>query len=317
MTAPATETKTARLDLKAGPSGEFTVRFATKRDAAGELVIDHDGDVYADGAIGEQPIHVGCWNHGSCSGPAGTGRTFETRSDIRAAGQLLMNTQAGREEHARWTALGAAAEFSYQYRVKDFDRITVRGRPVRRLKSLEVISVDLVARGAGINTGIVALKSACGCPGDGDLRELAAAAKATLARYAPAPPDASAEELRELVQESKRLLDPYPEVPERDVSPKVATAAREAVAKAAAAVDIEIPRIRWFRHNVIGGGKASRKGFSFELMPGEGIFLHAGLPVSAAPFVAAHEVAHLVGAPTEEDADQFARGLGYSYGRTS
>ncbi len=312
---PQTETKIAQLDLKAGPSGEFTVRFATKRDAAGELVIDHDGDVYADGAIGEQAIHVGCWNHGSCSGPAGTGRTFETRSDMRAKGQLLMNTQAGREEHARWTALGAAAEFSYQYRVLDFDRLTVRGRTVRRLKSLEVVSVDLVARGAGINTGIVELKG-CGCPGDAELRELAAAAKATLARYAPTTPD-NAQELRELVKESKRLLDPYPEVPEPAVCPKVAAAAREAVAKAAAAVDIEVPRVRWFRDNVIGGGKASRKGFSFELMPAEGIFLHADLPVALASFVAAHEVAHLIGAPTEEDADEFARRLGYSYGRTS
>jgi hypothetical protein len=162
--APVERKEGAFLECKA--SGEFVVRIATKRDASGQLVIDLDGDVYADGAVGEQPIVIGCWNHGNgCPGPAGTGETFETRADIRAAGRLLMETEHGRDEYARWQALGAQARFSYVYRVLDADFIEVRGQRVRRLKAIEVISVDLVATPAGVGTGIVSLKCE-GCGGE-------------------------------------------------------------------------------------------------------------------------------------------------------
>ena len=170
---PMTEVKALQLE-KAEDTGEFVIRFAIKRDAKGRPVVDKDGDVYEDGAVGEQNVIVGCWNHGdSCPGPAGVGGTAESESDIRASGRLLLETSHGSNEHARWKALGEQAEFSYRFRVVDFDYIALEGQQVRRLKRMEVVSIDLVDNPAGVGTGIVSLKD-CGWTGScscGDLTE--------------------------------------------------------------------------------------------------------------------------------------------------
>jgi hypothetical protein len=152
------------------PSGEFEIIIATKRDDAGELAVDHDDDVYADGAVGSQRVTVGCWNHAvECESAPGSAITFETPRDVRAAGRLDVDTPAGAAEFAVWKALGAAAKFSYRYHVLDAAALNLGGRRVRELRRLEITSVDLVQRPAGIGTGIASLKAAgaCGgtCPG--------------------------------------------------------------------------------------------------------------------------------------------------------
>lgn len=283
-----TETKTAQLELK-GDTGEFVVRFATKRDAQGELVIDHDGDVYADGAVDVQPVTVGCYNHGSCEGPAGIGSTFETETDIRAKGKLLMDTQHGRDEFARWKALGAAAEFSYIFRVLDSADGFVGDRPVRQLKRLEVISVDLVARGAGIDTGILSLKSNCGCPGEGqdDWRADVAAEKARFDNMA------AREAIRAEKARFEQLTDPYPTVCPETVNARIRAGAAIGLKLAAEKLRVPEPTVRWYRTGL--GGKSSRYGYHQLGDPGT-VHLLATMPRERVAEVAAHELAHVLGA---------------------
>lgn len=305
MTARATaetETKAASPVLKADATGEFEIRFATKRDAGGELVVDHDGDVYADGAIGEQQVLVGCWNHGdACPGPAGTATTFETSADIRAKGRLLVETEHGRDEFARWRALGAMAEFSYQFRVLDHDYIPVNGRTVRRLKRLEVISVDLVARGAGIGTGIVSLKSgsACGCPVKAELLQLKAESLRILSGE---PGDAGEAAVRKVLMAEKarfeELMAEYPEVADATVPPSTRDAAAKGAAAAARQLGIDPPEIRWFRKGLTGS--PTRLGFTCSLAPQHVAHLRGDLAPETAYEVAAHEVAHLAGADEDQ-----------------
>ena len=152
----------------ADATGAFEIIFASKRDDAGELVIDKQGDVYADGAVGGQRVSIGCLNHGSCDGPAGSALTFETEKDIRARGSLDLSTEHGRYQYDVWKALGERAEFSYSFGVNDSETTVVNRRQVRMLKSLRVVSIDLVQAPAGNGTRIISLKSACECDGTCD-----------------------------------------------------------------------------------------------------------------------------------------------------
>ena len=156
-----TERKSVAVEFK--QTGDFEVVFATKREASGELIIDHDGDVYADGVVGVQSVDIGCINHVGCESPAGKGETFETERDIRARGRLDLSTDHGRYQYDIWKALGDRAEFSYIFSIVEADHIEVRGQRVRRLKQLVVYSIDLVQSPAGIDTRIVDLKRKCSC----------------------------------------------------------------------------------------------------------------------------------------------------------
>ncbi len=160
-----TETKETEGVTTPDDAGEFEIIFASKRDDAGELVIDKQGDVYADGAVGGQRVSIGCLNHGSCDGPAGSALTFETPKDVRARGKLDLSTEHGRYQYDVWKALGERAEFSYRFKVLDSESGTVNSRKVRMLKALRVVSIDLVQAPAGNGTRIVSLKSACECGG--------------------------------------------------------------------------------------------------------------------------------------------------------
>lgn len=292
------EQKRAQVELK-GAEGAFIVRFATKRDAGGELVIDHDGDVYADGAIGAQDVVIGCWNHGTCEGPAGTAKTFETTADIRAEGRLLVETRAGAEEYARWKALGASAEFSYVFQVLDADEVVVRGRRVRRLKALDVISVDLVARGAGINTGIVALKGGCGCP-ETDWRDELRREKRRFEAFE------ASRDLVGLKAQALGLIDPYPAVECKAVPFLVREAAAVGARLAAEWLGLqEAPPVRFFKCRPEMGGRPQRLGYN---RLGEGVaWVSVDISPREALEVAAHEVGHIgMNAETHEQVYEFS-----------
>lgn len=293
-TTSATETKTAGLELKADEPGAFVVRFATKRDADGELIIDRDGDVYADDAVGVQPVVIGCHNHGSCAGPAGRGMTQETASEILAVGRLDLSTPHGRDEYATWKALGDRAQFSYVYRVRDFDHIEVRGRRVRRLKSLEVISVDLVQNPAGIGTGIVSLKAACACGcegGSGCLEAVATRGQLLLQklRYA--------DTMREL---SRPKEDPYPFAYKQGGAPWADSrvAALFTVAMLAAGHDELRPEVKFFTSAPRGEQADFKTPFAvrgrFDPKQPDVLWVAADLEPWQAAQVAAHEFGHRV-----------------------
>lgn len=284
-----TATKSA-LGLKLAPTGEFELRLATKRTPDGEYVVDAHGDIYAHNSIGEQKTVIGCPEHGtSCGGPAGKAETFETATDIRARGQLDMETDRGRAEYLSWKALGDRIEFSYVYRPVVAEFGTLGEMEVRMLKSVQVLSIDRVSQGAGIDTGLLSLKSACGCPGEGqdDWRAVVAAEKARFDNMAA----------REVIRAEKarfeQLTDPYPTVCPDTVNERIRAGAAIGLKLAAEKLRVPEPAVRWYRTGL--GGKSSRYGYHQLTQPGT-VHLLATMPRERVAEVAAHELAHVVGA---------------------
>jgi len=146
----------AGLELKAGDAGAFEAVFARLQ------VVDHDNDVTLPGAF-RPGQHVGIepWNHAGGL-PVGRGQIYADSQEARVKGRFFLDTAGGRETYATLKELGSMAEWSYTFRILDAERGTFQGRPVRFLKSLDVVGVGPVARGAGIQTRTVAIKGASG-----------------------------------------------------------------------------------------------------------------------------------------------------------
>ena len=155
--------KVLEAKLAQGPDaqGVFDIVIATKRDGVGDLVVDKDGDIYRDGAIGVQRgIEIGCNQHSDCQlPPAGFADTGEDDRVVFARGQLSLETQHGQEQYSQWREHRETQEFSYRYIVNEQAPAMVDGRRVNELIRVTLLSIDPVARGAGVNTGIRSLKS--------------------------------------------------------------------------------------------------------------------------------------------------------------
>ena len=150
-----TETKSLTLELKEdAPEGSFAATFATLG------VVDHDGDITMPGAFedGKETL-IGAYQHAMSNLPIGKG---VIRSDDERAwidGQFFMDTPQGDAAYRTVKGAGSTLEWSYIYNVTDSEEATVDGQSVRRLKGIDVWSVDPVLRGAGIGTGTDSIKS--------------------------------------------------------------------------------------------------------------------------------------------------------------
>jgi predicted kinase len=152
-----TKTFTAPIQFKAQgeadtETGEFEATFATLR------VKDHHGDVTLPGAFTNgQAVIVEGWNH-DYSIPAGSGVIHADEERAWVEGRFFLDTQAGRENYRTIKNLGNA-EWSYTFDILQGEPGEWNGEQVRLLKSLDVVGVSPVTRGAGINTGTVVVKS--------------------------------------------------------------------------------------------------------------------------------------------------------------
>ncbi|MDA1147795.1 MAG: HK97 family phage prohead protease, partial [Chloroflexi bacterium] len=86
---------------------------------------------------------------------------------VRIEGSFFLDTPHGDAAFRTVRNLGKLAEWSYVFRVLDHSFGTWpvgagRNQPVRFLKALDVISVEPVARGAGIGTRTERIKAAHG-----------------------------------------------------------------------------------------------------------------------------------------------------------
>ena len=148
----------ASLELKQdGEPGSFVAVIATKDSGP-----DSDGDIYADGAIGEQDIMI-LPAHDSGHVPLGKGKTYETDTDIRVDGQFNLAIQSAKDWHeslkfdlANGKPIG---EWSYGYIVLDSAEERRDGQYVNLLKNVDVIEGSPVIRGAGNNTRTISAKS--------------------------------------------------------------------------------------------------------------------------------------------------------------
>ena len=188
--------KVLEAKLAAGPDdqGIFDVVIATKRDGVGDLVVDKDGDIYRDGAIGiQRGVPIGCDQHADCQlPPAGFADSDEDERVIFARGQLSLETEHGQQQYAQWKERRETQEFSYRYLVNEQAPAMVNGRRVNELIRVSLISIDPVAKGAGVNTGIRQLKSddtdckcagTCSCGGHDDGEDVRALLQAERKRF--------------------------------------------------------------------------------------------------------------------------------------
>ena len=148
----------SNIELKADSEGTFTARISTLN------VVDSDGDLTIAGAFPSKSVLVSAYQHGSWSGglPVGKAVINESGNDVLAEGQFNLNSAGGKEHYEVIKFAPELQEWSYGFKVLDYERdveVDGIGKVERILKSLEVIEISPVLRGAGINTATLAVKS--------------------------------------------------------------------------------------------------------------------------------------------------------------
>lgn len=154
-----------QIDLDGEPEGAFIARFSTFG------VVDVYGDVTTSSTFRDgQDVIVGAWGHNRLALPTGRGRV-EVRDDgAYIRGRFFLDTTHGRDTYLTVKGLGELQQWSYLFIVRDAAEVERDGMLVRELRSVDLISVDPVDRGAGFGTQTVAIK---GLPLSEDLRGVA------------------------------------------------------------------------------------------------------------------------------------------------
>ncbi len=141
-----------KQDEKDSERGEFMAVFSTLN------VIDHDGDVTEPGAFKDgQQVIIEPWNH-AWNLPAGKGIIQSDDEKAWVEGEFFLDTEAGRENYRTVKNLGSLAEWSYTFDVLEQGSGDFENEQVNFLRSLDVVGVSPVTRGAGIETETVGIK---------------------------------------------------------------------------------------------------------------------------------------------------------------
>lgn len=151
-----TEYKSQRPhELKLEDQGHIEAAFAQLN------VIDHDGDVLVPGAFPAKEVPLSAFGHSSWEGAPPVGRgSIEERGDWAVfSGGFFMDTTHGHDAFLTLKGLGDLAEFSFGYDVIDGGPSTFNGTAVREIRSLDVMEVSNVLKGAGLDTHLLAIKS--------------------------------------------------------------------------------------------------------------------------------------------------------------
>jgi HK97 family phage prohead protease len=167
------------IELKADPSaeGEFRAVVSTFD------VLDKDRDVVESTALPSGLKLAGLWAHKSFEMPVALGTishaTIEAKNRGIVSGRFLTETSGGRDAHATVKALAAEGinqELSWGFRVTDFKVESEHpsdGEPFRRIIKSDPREFSFVLRGAGEDTGVLAVKSAaCTHEGKPEISEL-------------------------------------------------------------------------------------------------------------------------------------------------
>jgi hypothetical protein len=144
------------IQLKADAPGHFIAKIAQLN------VIDKDGDVTVPGAFpaGKQ-ILISSYQHGSWTGglPVGKAVIREEGNDILIEGDFNLATDTGKEHYETIKFAPDLQEWSYGFETLEAPTGVQDGKTVRFLKRLNVYEASPVLRGAGVGTGMVAIKN--------------------------------------------------------------------------------------------------------------------------------------------------------------
>lgn len=151
-----------QVEVKDAAQGTVSAVFATLD------VVDKDGDITVKGAFSQgAAVKISAFGHKSWEGalPVGKGTIREVGNDVVFDGQFFMNTTHGRDTFETIKSLcegdGPGMEWSYGFDVVDSEPAPKSDSGARRiLKSMKVHEVSPVLIGAGVNTRVLAVKSA-------------------------------------------------------------------------------------------------------------------------------------------------------------
>ena len=150
------ERKGIKVDLKDAKDGSFVARIATLN------VRDKDNDITRPGAFTEgKTVLVSAYMHGSWMGrlPVGKATIHEQGDEVVAEGQFNLNTTEGRDTYEAVKFAPELQEWSYGF----YPELTEEGQDdeagARILVKVNEKEISPVLVGAGVNTGILAIKS--------------------------------------------------------------------------------------------------------------------------------------------------------------
>ena len=148
------EFKAIKLILKKdAPEGSVLAVFSTFN------VVDKDGDVTLPGAFEDgAPGKMSAWGHQWHELPVGRGVIQADESKAALDGRFFMDTAGGADTYRTVKGLEELQEWSYGFNVIESETGEFEGQTVRFLKKIEVHEVSPVMRGAGVDTGTLAIK---------------------------------------------------------------------------------------------------------------------------------------------------------------
>lgn len=296
------------VELKGDGSGELRAVFARFN------VIDHDGDVTLPGAfdVGKEVL-IGAYGHRMSEPNIGKGVLGADHREAWISGRLYLDTMGGADAYKVIKANGSLQEWSYVFLIRDAAPGDFQGKRVRFLKSVEVLSVDPVLKGAGIGTRTTSIKCS-GC-GAGELDE---ATKAELAaikaraelqiiqvKHREVMVKQQLREQREWLRSQSRDIP----VDEASVRPDLVIAAKTAVQHAASALGIVTGEIRWYKQSPL----TEQATLGHTRRGAKTIYLNVDISDARTAYeTAAHEMKHraedrwLTRERAEREADAFA-----------
>jgi hypothetical protein len=149
------ESKAVGVDeLSLDDEGEFVCRFSTFGipDVYGDVTTK---STFTDG----QEVPVGAWGHNRLALPVGRGVVRVRDDGAYLEGRFFTDTTHGRDTYLTVKGLGKLQQWSYLFLIREAAETELNGEVVRELRSVDLISVDPVDRGAGYGTQTVAIKA--------------------------------------------------------------------------------------------------------------------------------------------------------------
>jgi len=149
------ERKSISVELKDEQEGSFVARIATLN------VRDKDNDITIPGAFKKKTVLVSAYMHGSWMGklPVGKATIRENGNEVIAEGQFNLKTTEGRDTYEAIKFAPELQEWSYGFYPIEHEEGTGDDEGTRILKKVDVKEISPVLVGAGVNTGVLAIKN--------------------------------------------------------------------------------------------------------------------------------------------------------------
>ena len=124
--------------------------------------VDKHGDVFVEGSVGRQDVLISQFQHSIWSGglPIGKGVMYESGNQILCEAQLNMELEIARNTYSAIKFAQELIEVSTGFKLLKYSFGQQDGQTVCYLEQVKAHEASPVIVGAGVGTGVVAMKSA-------------------------------------------------------------------------------------------------------------------------------------------------------------